>query len=63
MNIVVFGLGYVGLSNAVMLSRKHHVVAVDIDAYKVDCINHRSSPIEDKEIKKFLLEQNLDLKA
>lgn len=63
MNIVVFGLGYVGLSNAVMLSRKHHVVAVDIDSYKVDCINRRVSPIEDKEIKKFFLEQKLDLRA
>lgn len=63
MNIVVFGLGYVGLSNAVMLSRKHHVVAVDIDSYKVDCINRRISPIEDKEIKKFFLEQKLDLRA
>lgn len=63
MNIVVFGLGYVGLSNAVMLSRKHHVVAVDIDSYKVDCINRRVSPIEDEEIKKFFLEQKLDLRA
>ena len=63
MNIVVFGLGYVGLSNAVMLSRKHHVVAVDIDSYKVDCINRRLSPIEDEEIKKFFLEQKLDLRA
>ncbi len=63
MNIVVFGLGYVGLSNAVMLSRKHHVIAVDIDSYKVDCINQRVSPIEDEEIKKFFLEQKLDLRA
>lgn len=63
MNIVVFGLGYVGLSNAVMLSRKHRVVAVDIDSYKVDCINLRLSPIEDKEIKKFFLEHKLDLRA
>lgn len=58
MNIVVFGLGYVGLSNAVMLSRKHRVVAVDIDSYKVDCINRRLSPIEDEEIKKFFLNKN-----
>lgn len=63
MNIVVFGLGYVGLSNAVMLSRKHRVVAVDIDSYKVDCINLRLSPIEDEEIKKFFLEHKLDLRA
>lgn len=63
MNIIVFGLGYVGLSNAIMLSRKHHVVAVDIDASKAECVNHRVSLIEDEDIKRFLLEQNLDLKA
>lgn len=63
MNIVAFGLGYVGLSNAIMLSRKHHVTAVDIDSYKVDCVNSRISPIDDEEIKKFLLKQDLHLKA
>ena len=63
MNIVVFGLGYVGLSNAIMLSRKHRVTAVDIDSYKVDCVNRRISPIDDKEIKQFLLKQDLNLKA
>ena len=63
MNIVVFGLGYVGLSNAIMLSRKHRVTVVDIDSYKVDCVNHRISPIDDKEIKQFLVEQDVDLKA
>lgn len=52
MNIVVFGLGYVGLSNALVLSRKHHVIAVDTDSYKVDCINQHTSPIKDEEIKK-----------
>ena len=62
MNIVVFGLGYVGLSNAVMLSRKHHVIAVDIDSCKVDSINRHLSPIEE-EIENFLLEQDLALKA
>lgn len=62
-NIVVFGLGYVGLSNALILSRKHHVIAVDIDSYKVDCISQFISPIKDEEIKKFLLEETLDLKA
>ena len=63
MNIVVFGLGYVGLSNALILSRRHHAIAVDIDSYKVDCINQLISPIHDEEIKKFLLEETLDLKA
>ena len=63
MNVVIFGLGYVGLSNALILSLKHHVIAVDIDSYKVDCINQLISPIKDEEIKKFLLEETLDLKA
>ena len=63
MKIVVFGIGYVGLSNALILSRRHHVIAVDIDSHKVDCINQLISPIKDEEIKKFLLEHTLDLKA
>lgn len=63
MNIAVFGLGYVGLSNAVLLSRKHHVVAVDINLYKVNCVNQRISPIQDTEISEYLHNQSLDLMA
>ena len=63
MNIVVFGLGYVGLSNAVLLSLKHHVVAVDIDLHKVNCVNQRISPIQDTEITEYFRNQSLDLTA
>ena len=49
MKIAVAGLGYVGLSLAVLLSQKHSVKAVDVVAEKVDMINRRVSPIQDAE--------------
>ncbi len=54
MNITVVGTGYVGLSIAVLLARHHRVVALDIDASKVDSINRGLSPIEDAEIQRAL---------
>ncbi len=54
MNITVVGTGYVGLSIAVLLARHHRVVAMDIDASKVDSINRGISPIEDVEIQRAL---------
>jgi UDPglucose 6-dehydrogenase len=63
MNIVVVGTGYVGLSNAVLLSQHNHVTAVDIIEEKVALINKRVSPIVDKELSEYLAEKQLDLTA
>ena len=63
MKIAVFGLGYVGLSNAVLLAQHNEVVAVDITAARVDMLNARSSPIVDEELERFLTSVPLDLSA
>ncbi len=63
MKIAVAGTGYVGLSNAVLLSQKHEVVALDIDQEKVDKINNRVSPIVDAEIEDFFKTKELNLLA
>ncbi len=63
MKIAVAGTGYVGLSMATLLSRKHRVKAVDIVPEKVDLINRRQSPIQDEYIEKFFAEKELDLTA
>lgn len=63
MKIAVVGTGYVGLSNAVILAQNHEVVAVDIDAAKVEQINRRESPIEDVELEQYLAEKPLNLTA
>jgi len=61
--IAVAGTGYVGLSNAVLLAQHHEVVALDIDAGRVELINSRQSPIEDREIEDFLANKPLKLSA
>ena len=63
MKIAVAGTGYVGLSNAVLLSQHHAVVALDIVQGKVDAINARRSPIEDTDIEHFLSHEPLNLQA
>lgn len=63
MNIVVFGLGYVGLSNAVLLAQHNSVTAVDISEARVDMLNKGQSPIADKEMQQFLKLPNLKLIA
>ena len=54
MKIAVAGLGYVGLSNAALLSQHHEVVAVDINADRVESVNRYESPIEDVELSEYL---------
>lgn len=63
MKIAVAGTGYVGLSIATLLAQHHDVVALDIIEEKVDMINNRISPIQDKEIEDFLKNKQLSLKA
>lgn len=61
--IAIAGTGYVGLSNAVLLSLNHRVFAVDILQEKVDLINAGKSPIVDKELEEYLANRKLDLTA
>ena len=61
--ITVVGTGYVGISNAVLLAQRNEVVALDIDARKVEQINVRQSPIADPEIEDYLANKPLNLIA
>lgn len=63
MKIAVVGIGYVGLSNAVLLAQNNTVVAVDVSAEKVALLNAAKSPIEDQELEHYLAEHALDLSA
>lgn len=63
MKIAVAGTGYVGLSNAMLLSQNHEVVAVDIIQEKVDLLNDKKSPIVDAEIEHFLANKELNFIA
>lgn len=63
MKITVVGIGYVGLSLAVLLAQNNDVTAVDIIQEKVDMVNRKESPIKDKEIQEFLSTKKLSLTA
>jgi UDPglucose 6-dehydrogenase len=63
MRIAVVGLGYVGLSNAVLLAQNHDVTAVDVSAARVDLVSNRKSPIVDAELEDFLAHKPLQLTA
>ncbi|CAC9575687.1 UDP-glucose 6-dehydrogenase (EC 1.1.1.22) [uncultured Gammaproteobacteria bacterium] len=63
MKIAVIGVGYVGLSNAMLLSQNHEVIALDIDVEKVKQLNNKISPIMDSEIKDFLVNKDLNFTA
>ena len=54
MKIAVVGLGYVGLTNAVLLAQNNSVYAVDLDAEKITMINDKRSPFADTELENFL---------
>jgi UDPglucose 6-dehydrogenase len=63
MKIVVVGLGYVGLSNAVLLAQHNEVIGVDISRERVDALNARQSPIVDAELSTYLAKKNLNFSA
>ncbi len=61
MKVSVFGLGYVGLANALLLSQTEHVVAYDIVEEKINMLEKNESPIEDKEIQNFINRKDLNI--
>lgn len=61
--IAVVGMGYVGLSLAIMLAQHHEVLAVDIDSEKVELINKKCSPLKDEYVEKYLKETELHILA
>lgn len=63
MKIAVAGIGYVGLSIAVLLAQRHQVVALDVDPARVALVNQRRAPIQDAEIADYLANRPLDLQA
>lgn len=63
MKIAVAGIGYVGLSNAMLLAQHNEVVALDVVEDKINQLNRRKSPIEDAEIEDFLANKTLNFRA
>ena len=63
MKIIVMGMGYVGLSNAVLLAQTNEVIGLEIDQKKVDLINNKKSPLKDDYIIDYLANKNLNLQV
>jgi len=63
MRIAIAGTGYVGLSNGILLSQHHEVVAIDIIPTRVEKINRQESPIDDSEVEDYLKNKSLNFRA
>jgi UDPglucose 6-dehydrogenase len=63
MKIAIAGIGYVGLSNAMLLAQHNEVVAIDIEPEKITMLNRKQSPIEDADVEDFLKNKVLNFKA
>ena len=63
MKILVIGLGYVGTANAVLLSQNTEVICYDVNADRINLINNKKSPIEDKEASEYLSQKKLNLRG
>ena len=63
MKILILGLGYVGTANAVLLSQQNEVVCYDLNVDRINLINDKKSPIEDKEASEYLSQKDLNLKG
>ncbi|WP_427813651.1 nucleotide sugar dehydrogenase [Enterococcus sp. 22-H-5-01] len=61
MKVSVFGLGYVGLANTLLLAQKEQVKAYDIVSEKIEMLNNKKSPLEDKEIHEFMERDDLNV--
>ena len=61
--VTIVGIGYVGLSNAVLLAQHNKVYAVDIQPERVNAVNNRCSPIMDKELEEYFAVKDMDLTA
>lgn len=63
MKIAVAGIGYVGLSNAILIAQNHEVVALDLNPERVEMLNNARSPIIDPEVEDYLQNKALNLRA
>lgn len=63
MKILVFGMGYVGLANAILLSQANEVIGIEVNEEKVDLLNNKKSPIKDELISSYLEEKELNFLA
>ena len=59
--IIVVGMGYVGLANAILLAKHNQVIGLDVSKIKIDQLNKKVSPIEDQDIKDYLTKKKLNL--